>query len=109
MKYQIKKLLINNFDYYEENKLPGRSYFIPYTDKATLSKKTALDERYGSDMVSILSGEWEFKYYEQISRLPNIIDTENITFSYVMNGWKGKPIPDNCKNAQIVSPWEKEF
>ena len=83
MKYQIKKLLINNFDYYEENKLPGRSYFIPYTNKDELSKKTALDERYGSDMVSILSGEWEFKYYEQISRLPNIIDTDNITFDKV--------------------------
>ena len=83
MKYQIKKLLINNFDYYEENKLPGRSYFIPYTNKDELSKKSALNERYGSDMVSILSGEWEFRYYEQISRLPNIIDTDNITFDKI--------------------------
>ena len=83
MKYNIKKLLINNFDYYEENKLPGRSYFIPYNDKKLLSKKTALDERYGSDMVCVLSGEWSFKYYKQISRLPNIIDTDSTAFDTV--------------------------
>ena len=83
MKYQIKKLLINNFDVYEENKLPGRSYFIPYSDKETLSSKTALDERFGSDMVNVISGEWDFKYYKQISRLPGIIDTENITFDKI--------------------------
>ncbi len=83
MKYQIKKLLINNFDVYEENKLPGRSYFIPYGDKDVLKGKTATDERFGSDMVTVLSGEWEFKYYKQISRLPNIIDTENIVFDKI--------------------------
>lgn len=83
MKYHIKKLLINNFEVYEENKLPGRSYFIPYTDKESLSGKTALDERFGSDMVTVLSGEWEFKYYKQISRLPHIIDTEAIIFDKI--------------------------
>ena len=83
MKYQIKKLLINNFDVYEENKLPGRSYFIPYGDKEVLNSKTAVDERFGSEMVTVLSGEWEFKYYKQISRLPNIIDTDNIVFDKI--------------------------
>lgn len=83
MKYNIKKLQINNFDVYEENKLPGRSYFIPYTDKKALSEKTALDERYNSDLVTVLSGEWSFKYYKQISRLPNIIDTDAIAFDTV--------------------------
>ena len=78
MKYNIKKLLINNFDVYEDNKLPGRSYFIPYTDKKVLSEKTAINERFGSDLVTVLSGEWNFKYYKQISRLPSIIDTENM-------------------------------
>ena len=83
MKYNIKKLLINNFDVYEDNKLPGRSYFIPYTDKKVLGEKTALNERYESDLVTVLSGEWNFKYYKQISRLPNIIDTETTTFDTV--------------------------
>lgn len=83
MKYNIKKLLINNFDVYEENKLPGRSYFIPYTDKKVLGEKTAINERYGSDLVTVLSGEWGFKYYKQISRLPNIIDTEALALDTV--------------------------
>ena len=39
MKYNIKKLQINNFEVYEDNKLPGRSYFIPYTDKKALSAR----------------------------------------------------------------------
>ena len=83
MKYQIKKLLINNFDVYEENKLAPRSYFIPYGDKNVLSEKTALDERFGSDMVTVLSGEWDFRYYKKVSRLPHIIDTESITFDKI--------------------------
>ena len=83
MKYNIKKLLINNFDVYEENKLAARSYFIPYSDKAALSEKDALNERFGSDMVTVLSGEWSFRYYKQISRLPGIIDTDSIVFDTV--------------------------
>ena len=34
-------------------------------------------------MVSVLSGEWSFKYYKQISRLPNIIDTDSVAFDTV--------------------------
>lgn len=80
MKYKIKKLLINNFDIFMENKLPYRSYFIPYCDKELLSKKSTLNERYESDTVKVLSGEWKFKFYEKISRMPSIIDTDTIAF-----------------------------
>lgn len=83
MKYQIKKLNINNHDIYEENKLTARSYFIPYTDKEKLLEQTALTERYNSDMVSVLSGKWNFKYYERISRLPSNIDTDVMSFDEV--------------------------
>ncbi len=83
MKYQIKKLHINNFEIYYQNRLNARSYFIPYRNRELLSKKTALDERYGSDMVSVLSGEWKFKYYKKISRLPGTIDTDNIAFDTI--------------------------
>lgn len=83
MKYQIKKLLINDFDVYKENKLNYRSYFIPYKDKALLAEKTVLNERYESDSVNVLSGEWEFKFYEKISRLPSIIDTDNIALDKI--------------------------
>ncbi len=83
MRYQIKKLLINDFNVYKENKLDYRSYFIPYKNKELLAEKTALNERYESDSVNVLSGEWEFKFYEKISRLPSIIDTENLSFDKI--------------------------
>ena len=83
MKYQIKKLHINNFDVYEENKLTARSYFIPYSKKNKLLEQSALTERYNSDIVTVLSGEWKFKYYERISRLPGNIDTDKMNFDTI--------------------------
>ncbi len=80
MKYQIKKLRINDFDVYEHNKLAGRSYFIPYTDKNLLLKQNSLSERYSSDTVTVISGDWKFRYFEKISRLPTTIDTDTMSF-----------------------------
>ena len=61
MKYQIKKLLVNNFDVYEENKLPARSYFIPFSSQEKASQAQVLTKRYISDQVSVISGEWKFR------------------------------------------------
>ncbi len=83
MKYQIKKLHINNFDIYEENKLAARSYFIPYGKKSKLLEQSVSTERYNSDIVTVLSGDWKFKYFERISRLPGNIDTEKMNFDTV--------------------------
>ena len=91
MKYQIKMLLINDFGVYKKNKLDYRSYFIPYKDKALLSEKSALTERYESDTVNVLSGEWDFKFYEKISRLPTIIDTEGLA----------------CDKITVPSVWQR--
>ncbi|MBQ7294988.1 MAG: hypothetical protein IJW86_02215 [Clostridia bacterium] len=91
MKYQIKKLLINNFGVFGENKLPHRSYFIPYQNAGKLAQQTALTERYESDTVNVLSGEWDFKFYEKISRMPNIIDTENLA----------------CDKIKVPSVWQR--
>ena len=83
MKYQIKRLHINNFDIYEDNKLAPRSYFIPYGKKSKLLQQSVSTERYSSDIVTVLSGEWKFKYFERISRLPGNIDTEKMNFDTV--------------------------
>ena len=83
MKYQIKKLEANNFDVFELGKVSPRSYFIPYIERALLNKQSALTERYNSDMVTVLSGDWNFKYYEKISRLPTNIDTDKLNFDVV--------------------------
>ncbi len=80
MKYQIKKLRINDFDVFEQNKLAGRSYFIPYGDKERLLGQSSLTERYSSDKVTVISGDWKFRYFEKISRLPAVIDTDTMNF-----------------------------
>ncbi len=84
MKYQIKKLEVNNFDVIEQGKMLGRSYFIPYSKKEALKKTDALTQRYSSDMVTVLSGDdWKFKYYEKLSRLPQTVDTEALAFDLI--------------------------
>lgn len=83
MKYQIKKLEINNFSVFEENKIAGRSYFIPYSSKTELLSQSALNQRYNSDQTTVLSGKWKFKYFSKVSRLPNNIDTDNMTFDEI--------------------------
>ncbi|MBR3815907.1 MAG: hypothetical protein IKJ27_04195 [Clostridia bacterium] len=76
MKYQIKKLYVNDFSVYEKNKIRERSYFIPYKTQADFEGKTVLTERYCSDFVTVLSGDWSFKYYSKISRLPSNFDSD---------------------------------
>ena len=83
MKYQIKKLEVNNFGVFESGKKAARSYFIAYDDRKSLEKQTALTERYNSKLVQVLSGEWNFKYYEKLSRLPANIDTDKTTFDRI--------------------------
>ncbi|MBQ8502788.1 MAG: hypothetical protein IJ491_00730 [Clostridia bacterium] len=83
MKYQIKKLYINDFEVYEKNKLSERSYFIPYKSKKEFDGITTLNERYSSAMVNVLSGEWSFRYYGKISRLPGNFDSEKTAMDTV--------------------------
>lgn len=110
MKYQIKKLEANNFDLFEQNKLPGRVYAIPYRDKEALLRQSALTERYESDLVTVLSGEWQFRYYEKISRLPTHIDTEKVSFDTVAvpSTWQRtgyeKPVYLNTRYEFPVTP-----
>ena len=83
MKYSIKKLNINNIDVYEENKLSPRSYFIPYKSKKKLSKTDSVTNRYKSDTVKVISGQWDFCFMEKISQLPEEIDTDNFAFDKI--------------------------
>ena len=64
MLYRIQKLHANEFSVYEEHKCDPRSYFIPYGDRAKLEQQSVLTERENSDRVTLLSGAWKFKYYE---------------------------------------------
>ena len=48
------------------NTLPNRAYFIPYGDRDSALKGV----RTGSSRMTLLSGEWDFGYYESFLDLP---------------------------------------
>lgn len=83
MQYMLNRENYRNFDVFQIGKLQGRAYFIPYTNKAALQENDCLTERYHSDLVQVLSGEWEFKYYEKLSLLPTQFKTEEMQFDKI--------------------------
>lgn len=60
MKYVINRENYKKFPLFEVNKCEGRAYFIPYSNRETLAATSCLEERYKSDLVTVLSGEWDF-------------------------------------------------
>lgn len=66
-----------------QNRLAHRAYFIPFGKEKLLLSTDVLDERIKSDMITMLNGEWNFKYYEKISLLGNEFDTEKTVFDKV--------------------------
>jgi len=83
MEYAINRTNHSNFDFYEINKRAGRAYFIPYFSKDTLEKTLVSDERFSSDIVTVLSGEWDFKYYANKSAIPDMFDTDSVSFDRI--------------------------
>ncbi|MDE6550949.1 MAG: hypothetical protein K2M44_05585 [Clostridia bacterium] len=83
MRYKIDKSKYCNFKIYEENKLPERAYFIPFSCADKAKDSNMFKERYNSDRVDILSGAWEFIYYSQCSDMPADLDTSKIKFSAI--------------------------
>lgn len=80
MQYQLNTSNYHDFQTYEVNKLPPRSYFIPYPDRAQADQVTAAEKRYRSPKVICLNGEWDFKFYPRPSELPEVIDTDIMRF-----------------------------
>ena len=76
MIYALKKDNYKNFSVFKENVLEPRSYFIPFSSEKELNETDIRTERYHSSMVAVLSGEWEFKYYEKRSDMQQSFDTE---------------------------------
>ena len=83
MKYTINTDNFRNFDVAEINKLSPRAYFIPYASKEKLCEQNVLTERYNSSMVTILNGEWDFKYYDKDMLIPKEFYTDRIQFDKV--------------------------
>ncbi len=83
MKYNISRNLHADFNVFEENKLPARSWFIPFSCKESLEKTDYKNERYLSDRVIMLSGEWDFRYFAKLSEIPETFDSAKAKFDKV--------------------------
>ncbi len=83
MKYTINTTNFRDFNVAEINKLSPRAYFIPYSSREKLCEQDVLTERYNSDMVTVLNGEWDFKYYEKDMLIPKELHTDRVQFDKV--------------------------
>lgn len=83
MKYTFERNNFNDFSFFELNKLPGRAYAIPYSSQAALQKTPFKKERISSDMVTVLSGQWDFCFFQKNTQVPDIIDTDALAFDKI--------------------------
>ena len=83
MIFKVKNNNYKNFDIYKENVMQPRSYFIPFSSLEQAGENDFRTERYNSSMVDVLSGEWDFKYYDAVSKVPDEIDIDSLEFDKV--------------------------
>ena len=83
MRYRINKTNYCDFDIFEVNKLPPRSYFIPYPEREAADSVSGRDRRYSSPKVRCLNGEWDFMFCPRPALLPDILDTDTAVFDKI--------------------------
>ncbi len=102
MKYQIIKNIHNNFSVFEKNKLPPRAYAVAYEASEVLKSTCYKKERCSSDMVTLLSGDWSFRFYKSINDVPDRLDTAKVKFDTITvpSDWQRtgyqEPVYLNC-------------
>ncbi len=83
MKYALKNKNYCTFEIIEKNKLPARSYFIPFGKKEKALEATIEKARYCSDLVTCLSGEWDFRFYKDPKTLEEEFDSDVLSFDKI--------------------------
>ncbi len=83
MKYTLNTVNHSDFKTVEIGRLAPRAYFIPRALKKDARKADYKTERYESDIVKVLSGEWDFKFYAKQSKLPAVLDTAKVKFDKI--------------------------
>lgn len=83
MIYSLKNKNYCSFEIIEKNKLPARAYFIPFSQKEKALAFDVKEARYHSDLVTCLSGEWDFRFYKDPKTLEDAFDTENLVFDKI--------------------------
>lgn len=80
MLYRINTGNYGNFEIFEENTLPARSYFIPFSNREKCENAHYIQSRYQSDRVTPLRGDWEFFFFEKTGAIPKVFDTAKAGF-----------------------------
>ena len=83
MEYQLNCDHYHRFDVLQVNKLPPRSYFVPFADPPEADAAPLNRQRHSSSRVQCLSGQWDFRFYPQPSLLPRVLDTDQTRFDPV--------------------------
>lgn len=78
MIYNLKTDNYKTFNVFKDNVLTPRSYFIPFSSREEMMDTDIRTERFNSSMTAVLSGEWNFKYYDKVSLMPNEFDTDSV-------------------------------
>ena len=83
MIYSMNKKYYKDFSVVELGKMAARAYFIPFKTMDKLMSTDFVTERYNSDAVTVLNGEWDFRYYADCTQLEDEVDTDKLTFDKV--------------------------
>lgn len=86
MEYILEQNNYHDFSVIERNRLPERSYFIPYPDQITANEVSLKEKRYASPLVTCLNGEWDFHFYPVPSEIPKVLNTDAVD-------WKKLDVP----------------
>lgn len=83
MQYTLNTSNYHTFPVFEVNKLPPRSYFIPYPARPEADAVSLTEKRYRSPKVRCLNGLWDFKFYPRPAELPRQLDTDQVKFATI--------------------------
>ena len=83
MRYAIDKNAYADAAILEEGRLPARSYFVPYPVRSSAAAVPPARRRYASPLVRCLNGTWDFRFYPRSAELPDVLDTDAVTWDRV--------------------------
>jgi len=110
MQYNLNSHLCGDFNVLEVNKLPARSYFIPFSSREQAKSFSPIQKRYHSPLVKVLNGTWDFIYYDNPNDLPPSLNTNSLCFDKidVPSCWQfrgyGKPAYINLRYPFKYAP-----
>ena len=83
MQYAIDRTHYHDFHVVSLNKLPPRSYFIPFNNRTQADNAALKEKRYVSPKAQCLNGKWDFAFYPRPAEVPEILDTGKVCFDTI--------------------------